>query len=96
MKIVTIKQALQHVANNPEMKSDDMLGAPVHELVSRTLFEIANGVQFHQRGTLTKATQARSMIFDRMVGRRKPGSHPARRQTQKLDFVDLTGGELES
>ena len=96
MKIVTIKQALQRVTEHPEMETDDMLSVPVYELVTRTLFEIANGVQFEQRGSLTKATQARSMIFDRMVGKRKPGSHPARHETASLDFVDLTGGEVES
>jgi hypothetical protein len=96
MKMVTIRQALQHVANNPVMKSDVMLDAPVHELVSRTLFEIANGVNTNERGTLTKANVARRMIFDRMVGRRRAGSHPATDQRVEVEFVDLTGGELRA
>ena len=40
MRMVTIRQSLQHVVDNPVLKSDDMLSLPAHELVSRTLFEI--------------------------------------------------------
>jgi hypothetical protein len=96
MKIVTIKQALQHVADNPVLKTDVLLDVHTHELVARSLFEIANGVQVSERGSLSRANVARTMIFNRLVGRRKPGSHPATHQKVELDFVDLTGGELEA
>jgi len=96
MKIVTIKQALQHVADNPIPKTDDMLSLPAHELVSRTLFEIANGVQVSERGSLTRANVARNMILTRLVGKRRTGSHPATSHREELEFVDLTGEAIEA
>lgn len=95
MKVVTIRQALQHVVDNPVLRTDDMLSLPAHELVSRTLFEIANGAQISERGSMTRANIARNMIFNRLVGRRRPGTHPATHQRVELEFVDLTGGEIE-
>ena len=78
MKMVTIRQSLQHVADNPVIKTDDMLSLPAHELVVRTLFEIANGAQISRSATrLGRANIARKLIFTRLVGRRRPGSHPA-------------------
>jgi hypothetical protein len=96
MKTVTIRQALQHVVDNPQPKTDVMLDLPVYELVSRTLFEIANGVRVDDRSTMARANVARTMIFNRLVGRRKPGSHPATRTKASIDFHDLTGGALEA
>ena len=95
MKIVTIRQALQHVADNPTLKTDVLLDVSVHELISRTLFEIANGAQLSERGSLNRANIARNMIFNRLVGRRRAGSHPATSQKVELEFVNLTGGELK-
>lgn len=95
MKIVTIKQAMQNVADNPEMRTDDMISLPAHELVIRTLFEIANSPS-DKPGARTAANTARSMIFNRMVGRRKTGSHPATHKKVEIEFVDLTGGEIEA
>jgi hypothetical protein len=88
---VTIRQALQHVVDNPELKTDVMLDVHVHELVSRTLFEIANGVQVNDRRTLARANVARTMIFNRLVGRRRAGSHPATANRVEVDFVPLAG-----
>jgi hypothetical protein len=96
MKIVTIKQSLQHVADNPVLKTDVLLDVPVHELVARSLFEIANGVQVSERGSLTRANIARNMIFNRLVGKRMAGSHPATETKVEIEFVDLTGGEIEA
>ena len=45
---------------------------------------------------MTRANKARKMILDRMVGKRRPGSHPATNEGEQIDFVDLTGGELET
>ena len=96
MKIVTIKQALQHVADNPVPKTDDLLNLPSHELISRTLFEIANGVQASERGSLSRANTARNMILTRLVGKRRAGSHPATEVKVELEFIDLTGEAIES
>ena len=91
MRMVTIRQSLQYVVDNPVLKSDDMLSLPAHELVSRTLFEIANGAQISERGSMGRANIARNMIFTRLVGRRRAGSHPATEQKVELKFVDLAG-----
>jgi hypothetical protein len=92
MRTTTIRQALQHVVNNPELESDELVALPVHELVSRTLFEIANSAHPSKRGSLAKANVARKMIFDRLVGKRKAGSHPAtKKEAAAVEFADLTG-----
>lgn len=91
---VTIKDALQRVADNPVMLDDELIQVPVYELVARMLFEIANRPDASQRGALTRANKARKMILDRLVGKRRAGSHPATRTVVQIDFIDLTGGEL--
>jgi hypothetical protein len=95
MKHVTIQQSLQHVVDHPEMPAEDLIALPAHELISRTLFEIANGGQLGDNRSLAKANQARNLIFARLVGRRRAGSHPAVRKNQALTFKDLTGGSSE-
>lgn len=95
MKIVTIRQAMQMVADNPEMRTDDMISLPAHELVVRTLFEIANSAQTRNRNSMAQANVARTLIFNRLVGRRKAGSHPATQTKVELEFADLTG-EVEA
>jgi len=95
MKQVSIRQALQYVADNPEMGTDEVLVLPVHELVCRTLFDIANSPMSGKRGAQSRANVARTMIFDRMVGRRHSGSHPAVKKNTYVTFADLTG-ELEA
>ena len=96
MKVVSIRQSLQHVVDNPTLKTDVILDVHTHELVSRTLFDIANGVKVEDRGSLTRANVARTMIFNRLVGRRRAGTHPATVQKVSLEFVNLTGEELEA
>jgi hypothetical protein len=96
VKMVSIKQALQHVADNPAPRTDDMLSLPAHELVARTLFEIANGVQVSERQSLSRANVARNMILTRLVGKRRTGSHPATAVKVELDFIDLTGEAIEA
>lgn len=93
-KQVSIRDALQRVADNPELHTDEIIQLPVHELVCRNLFEIANRPDASTRGSLARANKARKMIFDRLVGKRRAGSHPATRVKVDLEFVDLTGGEL--
>lgn len=94
MKTVTIRQALQQVADYPQPLSDEVIQMPVHELVSRALFDIANRPDASERGSMARANKARKMILDRMVGKRRAGSHPATRTRVSVEFVDLTGGEL--
>ena len=95
MKHVSVKQAMQLVADNPVLSTDEVIQLPVYELVCRNLFEIANKPDANQRGSLARANKARKMILDRLVGKRRAGSHPATRNVTQIDFVDLTGGELE-
>lgn len=94
-KQVTIRQALQNVADNPVIQTDDIISLPVHELVCRTLFEIANSVKTSETRSLARANAARTMIFERMVGRRRAGSHPATKKQTSLQFRNLTG-EVEA
>ena len=89
MKIVTIRQALQRVADHPELTTDVLLDVPAHELVSRTLFEIANGARVGDTRSLQQASRARGAIFDRLVGRRKAGTHPAQRADVSVTFTEL-------
>jgi hypothetical protein len=95
MKHVTIHQALQNVADNPLMSTDELIQVPVHELVARALFEIANKPDAANRGSMTRANKARKMILDRLVGKRRAGSHPATRVEVPIEFVDLTGGAID-
>lgn len=94
---VTVRQALQNVADYPVPLTDEVIQMPVHELVARALFDIANRPDAAQRGSMTRANKARKMILDRLVGKRRAGSHPATRTEVQIEFVDLTGGgELEA
>lgn len=96
MKPVTVRQALQNVADYPRMVDDEIIQAPAHELIARTLFDIANRPDAAVRGSMARANKARRMILNRLVGKRRPGSHPATRNEVEVDFVDLTGRTIES
>jgi hypothetical protein len=76
MKPVSIRQALQHVADYPEPVDDVVLNMPVHECVARALFDIANRPDQSVRGSMSRANKARKMIMDRLAGKRRwtPGS----------------------
>jgi hypothetical protein len=89
-KIVTIKQSMQHVADNPMVDMDQMLELPAHELVCRTLFGIANGADLTDKPSQSRANVARKLIFDRLVGKRRAGTSPATRAHAGLEFHDLT------
>ena len=91
MKIVTIQQALRHVSLNPELDTNNLLEVPTHELISRTLFEIANGAQLGNTRAMSRANAARAMILNRLVGKRHTGSHPATEKRVQLKFIDLAG-----
>lgn len=91
MRHTTIRAALQRVADNPQANTDDMLALPVHELVCRTLFEIANNPMTNRRGSGARANVARALIFNRLVGKRMSGSHPATRKNTQIAFANLAG-----
>jgi hypothetical protein len=95
MAEVTVRQALQHVADHPELDTDVLLDVRVHELISRTLFEVANTPDGSVRGGLSRANKARRMLMDRLVGKRAPGTAPAAKTVDEVEFVDLTQGALE-
>lgn len=94
MKDVTIRSAMKFVGDHPDPDTEEYIQLPVWELITRTLFDIANSPNPKVRGSYGKANQARKLILDRLVGKRKPGSHPATRGNVDIEFVDLTGGEI--
>lgn len=93
MKHTTIRQALQNVADNPVMETDEIINVHVHELVARALFEISNRPDAAVRGSMARANKARKMILDRLVGKRRAGSHPATKVELPIEFEDLTVSE---
>lgn len=95
MAHVTIQEALQRVADRPHPETDVALQLPAHELVCRSLFDIANNPDASVRGSMARANRARKLIFDRMVGKRKAGTHPATKGEVQVEFVDLTAHQLE-
>ena len=91
----TLQEALQYVADHPEPSTDVALEMPVHELICRQLFELAMSPDAKVRGSLGRATRAQKLIMDRLIGRRRPGTHPAQAQGDDLEFDDLTQGMLD-
>lgn len=87
----TVREALQYVADYPQPLTDDLLDMPTHELVARTLYDIANKPDAQVRGSMTKANKARKMVMDRLAGKRRSGTGPYRRKTARLTMKDLTG-----
>ena len=94
MAHITVRQALQRVAAS-KISSGAPIEAPVHELVSMALFDIANHPDPKKPGTMRRATRAQKIILDRMVGKRLPGSNPAAKKNSEINFVDLTVSEIE-
>lgn len=94
-KHVTIRQALQHVADNPVLETDELIQVHVYELVARALFEISNQPDSSVRGSMARANKARALILNRLVGKRRAGSHPATRNEIPLEFEDLTAVPAE-
>lgn len=94
MAEVTVRAALQAVADHPVMDTDVLLDVRVHELIARTLFEVANTPDERVRGSMSRANKARRMLMDRLVGKRRPGTSPAAKAETELEFEDLTMGAL--
>lgn len=96
MKHKSIRQALEYVANNPAPSSDSPIEMPVWELIGRSVFDIANKPDPRVRGAKARATRAQKILLDRLVGRRRPGTHPAQVENDEIEFLDLTLMELGS
>ena len=94
MAVVSIQQALQFVADHPEPDTDVVVDQPVHELVARALYRIANSPDARQRGSMARATRAMKLITNRLTGTRRPGTHPVARKSGGIEFHDLTAGAL--
>src|SRR5690606_25415194 len=86
---------LQWVAEHPKQSREATLDVPVWELVARVVFHIANHPDRKVRGSMGRATAAQKIILDRLVGRRRPGTHPAQASSEEIEFADLTVGVLE-
>lgn len=90
----TVKEALEYVTRHPE-PSRAPIEMPVWELISRQLFQAAhtvggNGV------AMKRSVGAQKIIFDRLSGKRKAGTHPAvAKSARVLKVRDLTkfGGD---
>lgn len=89
----SVRDSLQYVAEHAE-PTGDPIDTPCWELIGRTLFDIANNPNAKVRGAMSRATKAQRMISERLVGTRRPGTHPAQGGPQKLSFVDLTAGAI--
>lgn len=89
-KRMTVRQALQFAADYPTPVDDELVTMHTGELIARTLFDIANKPDVQQPGSMTRANKARKMIFDRLSGRRRAGTSPARPVKHRVVLRDLT------
>jgi hypothetical protein len=90
----TVQEALQYVADHPTQSRDATIEVPVWELISRQLIHIANSPDKRVRGSMARATRAQKMLLDRLVGRRRPGTHPAQTHNEGIEFADLTSAVI--
>lgn len=85
----TVKEALEFVSKHP-MPDTPTIEMPVWELVCRHLFEQANTIG-GSAVQMKRTTTAQKIIFDRLAGKRRPGTHPAAAKGRReLKMVDLT------
>ena len=92
---ITVRDAMLRVANHP-VSTLDPIDTPVHELVCRALFDIANNPDAKVRGSLARATRAQKILLTRLTGKRRPGSNPAASKNEEIEFADLTMGALDA
>lgn len=89
LKHRTVKEALEYVARHPEPDRPP-IEMPVWELISRQLFEAANKVGGNGVA-MKRSVAAQKIIFDRLAGKRKAGTHPATAKGKReLKIRDLT------
>jgi len=84
----TVREALRYVADHPVAPPEE-IDSPAWEMIGRSLFQIANSPNPKIRGSLARSTKAQKMIADRLVGRRRPGTAPAVKRSQEIEFVNL-------
>ncbi|WZB39494.1 hypothetical protein SEA_ALOEVERA_56 [Microbacterium phage AloeVera] len=94
----TVRQALQAVEHSPGWPNDSFesrMNMPVHEMVARNLFDIANNGDPSNQASMTRALRAARIILDRLTGTRRMGTHPAVRNQKQVKIIDMTqmGGE---
>lgn len=92
---MTVREALQYVADYPQPVDDEIIVMPTSELVARTLYDIANKPDAQVKGSMTRANKARKMILNRLAGRRRAGTAPALPTTNRIIIRDLMG-EVDS
>lgn len=95
MSTKSVREALAYVAARP-VATTAPIDTPCWELVGRTLFKIANSPDAKVRGSMARATKAQKLIADRLVGTRRPGTNPAVKRDQSIEFRDLTAGAIET
>ena len=91
----SVYEALKFASEHSEPSTEDPIQMPVYEAVARKLFQIANSPNPKVRGSEARAIRAQKIILDRLVGRRAPGTAPAQSETDEIEFVDLTMGEIQ-
>ncbi len=94
LKHKNVKEALEYVSRHP-VPDRVPIEMPVWELIARQLFEAAHVVNGNGQ-QMKRATAAQKIIFDRLAGKRKPGTHPAQSKGKReLKIMDLTkfGGD---
>lgn len=94
MKTKSVREAMAYAADH-QVPDADPIDTPMWHLLCLQLFEVANNPQVKVRGSLNRATRAQRMILDRMVGRRRAGTHPVEAGKKQVDFVDLTAGLIQ-
>ena len=94
MRKLTVREALQHVADYPQPVDDEVIRMHTGELIARTLYDIANKPDANVRGSMARANKARRLIMNYLAGRRRVGTAPHVKQTVSLRMNDLTGGEI--
>mgnify|MGYP003450424712 CR=1 FL=1 len=96
MKSKTVQEALAFVSRHP-ITTSAPIDLPVWELVARQLFEKAYTVGGTKQ-TQKDANTAQKMIFDRLVGKRRTGTHPAVTSEEKgvLDDWTKPAGEVDA
>lgn len=93
MRKMTVREALQYVADYPQPVDDEVITMHTGELIARTLYDLANTPDANVRGSLGRANRARRLIMNYLAGRRRAGTTPAVKKQQRLEMHDLTGGD---
>jgi hypothetical protein len=94
MGSVTIRQALQQVADYPQTLDDEVVNMAASQLLCRTLYDLANRPDASVRGSMVRANRARKIILERLEGKRRAGTRLIAPNDESLTFVDLTGGAI--